>query len=62
MDEEKIQVHKFSVEDKKLNVELEENKWKSCCFQIHSESSLFFAKVSISLLTVGFCGYQLITL
>jgi hypothetical protein len=62
MDEEKIQVHRFSVEDKKLNVELEENKWKSCCFQIHSESSLFFAKVSISLLTVGLCGYQLITL
>ena len=62
MDEEKIQVHKFSVEDKKLNVELEENKWKSCCFQIHSESSLFFAKVSISLLTVGLCSYQLITL
>ena len=42
-------------------VELEEKKWRSCCFEIHSESSMFFAKIWISSLTIGLCSYQLIT-
>jgi hypothetical protein len=42
--------------------ELEETKWKSCCFEIHSESSLFFGKLFISFSVIILCSYQLITL
>ena len=59
-DEEKK--HSLEVEDKKLDFELEDKKWRSCCFELHSESSLFFAKLSVSLSVITLCGYQLITL
>jgi hypothetical protein len=52
-----------------VNIDIEEQKakiierqWRSCCFQLEPESSMFFAKVWISTLTIGLCGYQLITL
>lgn len=54
--------HDFSIQDRKLEVELEDKRWRSCCFDLHQESSLFFAKVSVSLLVITLCGYQLITL
>ena len=56
--------HKYEMEDKKIDVELEDKRWKSCCFDLHQESSLFFAKISVtvSVLVITLCGYQLITL
>jgi len=34
-----------TVEQLKMEQEIEEKRWKSCCFQLEPESSLFFAKV-----------------
>jgi hypothetical protein len=50
------------IEVKKLDFEQEETRWKSCCFEIHSESSMFFAKITISTMTIALCSYQLIML
>ena len=54
--------HLYEIENKKLEIEIEEKRWKSCCFDIHQESSLFFAKVIISMSVVSLCSYQLIVL
>ena len=54
--------HLYDIENKKLEIEIEEKRWKSCCFDIHQESSLFFAKLCISLSVIALCAYQLITL
>jgi hypothetical protein len=54
--------HEMKIEDEKLVVELEDRRWRSCCFDLHQESSLFFAKVSISILVICLCCYQLINL
>ena len=54
-----IEERKEKLEERK--VELQEKKWRSCCFEIHSESSMFFAKIWISSLTISLCSYQLIT-
>jgi hypothetical protein len=59
-DEEKK--HVFEVEDKKLEIEIEDKRWRSCCFDLHQESSLFFAKISVSMSIIVLCSYQLITL
>lgn len=53
---------KYTAEQKKIISDIEESKWRSCCFEIHSSSSVFFAKVGISLSVMSLCGYQLITL
>lgn len=52
----------LTIQQKKLISDIEEEKWKSCCFQIHSQSSVFFAKVGISISVMSLCAYQLITL
>ncbi len=36
--------------------------WRSCCFEIDKQYSLFFAKLIISLLIICLCSYQLIVL
>lgn len=54
--------HEMKIQDEKLNLEIEEKRWKSCCFQLEPESSVFFAKLTISCMVVSLCGYQLITL
>ena len=54
--------HDMKIEDVKIIANIEEQKWKSCCFSLHQESSLFFAKLSVSLLVITLCGYQLVTL
>jgi len=54
--------HLYEIETKKLEIDIEEKRWKSCCFDIHQESSLFFAKMIISLSVISLCSYQLITL
>jgi hypothetical protein len=54
--------HLYEIENKKIDLEIEEKRWRSCCFDIHQESSLFFAKVTVSMSVVGLCGYQLIML
>ena len=50
------------IEDVIAIADIEERKWKSCCFQLEPESSLFFGKITVSVLVMGLCGYQLITL
>lgn len=61
--------HLMDIDTKKVELDcivtqsdIEEKKWRSCCFEIHSESSQFFAKVAVSLGVMSLCSYQLITL
>ena len=54
--------HNLEIEEKKLELTLEDGRWRSCCFDLHQESSLFFAKLSVSLFVITLCSYQLITL
>ena len=54
--------HEIELEDAKAMADIEERKWRSCCFQLEPESSLFFGKMTVSVLVMGLCGYQLITL
>ena len=54
--------HDYEEKRIKLDHEYEEKTWKSCCFQLEKQSSLFFGKMIISLLSIGLCGYQLIYL
>lgn len=53
-----IEERKIKLEEKKE--EIIERRWKSFCFDLHPESAGFFAKLTISLATIGLCGYQLI--
>ena len=48
------------IEEKKLVIE--ERRWRSCCFDLHDESSMFFAKITVSVMVIALSGYQLITL
>ena len=54
--------HSLEIEDKKLDLQIEEKRWRSCCFDLHQESSLFFAKITVSMAVITLCGYQLVTL
>lgn len=54
--------HKIKVEDILLESKIEEEKWRSCCFDLHPQSSLFFGKLGVSCLVIILCSYQLITL
>ena len=54
--------HEMKIQDVKTIAELEEKKWQSCCFSLHQESSLFFAKIIVSCLVILLCSYQLISL
>ena len=55
-------VHDMKIEDARVLAELEEKQWKSCCFSLHQESSLFFAKLAVSLMVIALCSFQLISL
>jgi hypothetical protein len=55
-----LEERKEILEQKKADIE--EKKWESCCFTIHSESSMFFSKLIISILIIALCSYQLIML
>lgn len=52
--------HLIKIQDAKLEAEIEDQQWKSCCFNLHKSSTLFFGKLSISLVIISLCGYQLI--
>ena len=60
IEDKKEQEYLVDIESKRLDIE--EKRWRSCCFDLHQESSLFFAKLTISICVIGLCGYQLITL
>ena len=60
IENKKEQEYLVDIESEK--VDIEEKRWRSCCFDLHQESSLFFAKLTISICVIGLCGYQLITL
>ena len=53
-------VDPIEVEEKKSIIE--ERRWKSCCFDLHAESSMFFAKITVSVMVIILSGYQLIML
>ena len=59
---EEIQIeekkHIIDVDNKRVAIELEERRWKSCCFQLEPESSMFFAKLTISAMTIALCSFQ----
>lgn len=38
-----------------------EKIWKSCCFRIDKQCSIFIAKLWISSICIVLCGYQLVT-
>ena len=50
----------IEIEEKKAV--LEDRRWRSCCFDMHAESSMFFAKIIVSVMVIVLYGYQLITL
>ena len=52
--------HQFDMENKEMEIQKEDKAWKSCCFNLHPESSKFFGKFTISLAIIGLCSYQLI--
>ena len=54
--------HEMKLEDLKVEMEIQDKKWQSCCFTLHQESSLFFAKLGVSLIVIGLCSFQLINL
>jgi hypothetical protein len=54
--------HEMKLQDVQTMADIEEKQWKSCCFSLHQESSLFFAKLSVSLLVISLCSFQLINL
>jgi hypothetical protein len=58
---EKIE-HSMKIQDIKLEAEIEQKRWQSCCFQLEPESSVFFSKLIVSILVIILCSYQLITL
>ena len=55
-----LEQHQIQVEDIKLQAELNESRWSSCCFQLHSQSTMFFGKLSVSFAVISLCSYQLI--
>jgi len=60
--DKEIKEHDMKVQDVKIIADIEEKKWKSCCFQLEPESSVFFAKLIVSILVIVLCSYQLISL
>ena len=54
--------HEMKVEDMKIENQIEERRWRSCCFQLEPESSVFFCQTHCVLYGITLSGYQLITL
>lgn len=59
------ELNELIIEEKKLKIDehkadILDRQWRSCCFDLHAESSVFFAKLSISIMTMALCSYQLI--
>ena len=52
--------HQIDMDDKVLNTNIETIAWRSCCFELHPESSRFCGKFTISLVIICICGYQLV--
>lgn len=56
-----IEVKQNDIEDKQ-NDNDDRTIWRSCCFEINKQYSLFFSKLLISLLVIALCSYQLVVL
>ena len=54
------QEHAFHIEDKRLEIERENTAWRSCCFDLHPASTKFVGKLTVSLIIIALCSYQLI--
>lgn len=52
--------HQHHIEDVRLDIEKESTAWKSCCFSLHPSSTKFMGKLTVSLIIIGVCSYQLI--
>jgi hypothetical protein len=58
----KTSIEKDHIQDVQIMANIEDRRWESCCFTLHKESSLFFAKLTVSVLVIGLCSFQLIHL
>jgi hypothetical protein len=56
--------HAMDIEEKKIEFEREDTRrhWRSCCFDLDRDGTVFFSKLFISTGVVVLCAYQLITL
>lgn len=52
--------HQIDIENKEVEFAHQDKQWRSCCFSLHKESSIFFGKMTISLCGIAICAYQLI--
>lgn len=52
--------HQIDIESKEVEFAHQDKQWRSCCFSLHKESSIFFGKMTISLCGIAICAYQLI--
>jgi len=52
--------HQHHIQDLQLELIKEDNAWKSCCFHLHPASTKFIGKLTVSLIIIGLCSYQLI--
>jgi len=52
--------HQIDIENKEIEFNHQDKQWKSCCFSLHKESSIFFGKMTVSILGIAICAYQLI--
>jgi hypothetical protein len=52
------------MEENKIDIAEEEDRrtWKSCCFRIDRDASVFFSVYVIIIAVIGFCFYQLVHL
>ena len=55
------QQHEDELHDQELQYqhEMQAQQWKSCCFQLHKDSTTYFTSVSILGIVIIFCIVQL---
>ena len=52
--EQKTLEHEHTLEDRK-----QEREWKSCCLTLDKQATLFFSRLLLTLILIGFCIAQL---
>ena len=63
-----ITVHELKMDEEAKTFKREEDhnakqrEWNSCCFAVHRDSTIHFSRLSVSIMAMSFCVYQLITL
>ena len=63
-----ITVHEITEDHEEKQFKRDEERqlsartWKSCCFSVERDSTVHFTRLSISIISIAFCIFQLITL